>query len=768
MRSRLIVPAALCAIVLAAYLMPLVGGATFVQRDHLTHTLPAKQYLADALRAGHLPEWWDGAYLGVPFAANPNHSVLYPPSWIVAALPMPWGADVLLIAHVLFAGLGMAALARRFGAGREGQIVAGTALMLSGFVTSSLVQGGPLLTLAWTPWSAIAADRVAASTNGGDRARAGLVLAAVQGAQLLAGDPSFVIIGGLVALAVALARSERRLATLATLAGSALGAVVLAAVVILPAFALAGETARSDLSTAAAQTWSLHPLRVLEWLFPDALGDPNVPRTHLATAIANASGGIPGLGPSWALSVYIGLPTLVFAALGWRVQRERRWYAVAGAVFLVLALGKYTPVHAFYRAVFLPERLVRYPEKYLFGALVIACAVAGRGVTDLLASRPARRLLLVLACVVAGYALVIAIAALAGGALIPVATPGVDAEHAVAYAVHVSFGAVVAIALIVVGCALAYRADARRSGLVLVSVAFCGHLVARTWQVLVLMDRETIEEPPALLANMHSGTSAGIRTRIFRPPQLAVEVQGDFRHHVRELYDTAMQNTPTRFGFADVPGYDQAHDRRIERVWAVASRRMALAAYGIELAIVPHQLARAEGMTPLALDDSGIVLARTEAPRPRAFVTSRWQWFSAEQALLAALFAQRSGPPDPATLASVRLQGIGTDGAGEPQTEPCRTTSERAERVSLHCKSASEGYAVLLDAYAPGWTATVDGQPARIELADGLVRAVHVAAGVHVIDFTYRAPGLRTGALVSLLAWCGLVAALIVLRRKST
>ena len=77
---------------------------------------------------------------------------------------------------------------------------------------------------------------------------------------------------------------------------------------------------------------------------------------------------------------------------------------------------------------------------------------------------------------------------------------------------------------------------------------------------------------------------------------------------------------------------------------------------------------------------------------------------------------------------------------------------------------------MLLDAWAPGWSATVDGAPARIELAEGLVRAVAVGSGRHVIAFRYTAPGLHLGAAISLtgwLLWIAVVARMTIRRRRS-
>ncbi|HEY2746507.1 MAG TPA: YfhO family protein, partial [Polyangia bacterium] len=65
---------------------------------------------------------------------------------------------------------------------------------------------------------------------------------------------------------------------------------------------------------------------------------------------------------------------------------------------------------------------------------------------------------------------------------------------------------------------------------------------------------------------------------------------------------------------------------------------------------------------------------------------------------------------------------------------------------------------------AAGWSATVDGAPAPIVRADEVARAVAIPAGAHTVAMRYRTPGLRAGALVSLLAWIALAFAALFTR----
>jgi hypothetical protein len=86
--------------------------------------------------------------------------------------------------------------------------------------------------------------------------------------------------------------------------------------------------------------------------------------------------------------------------------------------------------------------------------------------------------------------------------------------------------------------------------------------------------------------------------------------------------------------------------------------------------------------------------------------------------------------------------------------------------LSLHVSASSSGWLVLSDIWYPGWQAWVDGQPVSILHADYLFRAVQVAAGEHVVTFTYRPFSFWLGGGVSSVAWIALVVFLIKVKSK--
>ncbi|WP_141781318.1 YfhO family protein [Nocardioides albertanoniae] len=77
---------------------------------------------------------------------------------------------------------------------------------------------------------------------------------------------------------------------------------------------------------------------------------------------------------------------------------------------------------------------------------------------------------------------------------------------------------------------------------------------------------------------------------------------------------------------------------------------------------------------------------------------------------------------------------------------------DEPESISAEVTARGSGYLVVADSIArPGWSATVDGREVPIVPGNHAFAAVPVPDGAHTVTLTYDAPGLRTGAWVSLL-----------------
>jgi hypothetical protein len=84
------------------------------------------------------------------------------------------------------------------------------------------------------------------------------------------------------------------------------------------------------------------------------------------------------------------------------------------------------------------------------------------------------------------------------------------------------------------------------------------------------------------------------------------------------------------------------------------------------------------------------------------------------------------------------------------------------DEVEIEIEAPASGWLVLSDRFYPGWSATVDGTPARIYCANVLVRALHLRPGKHLVAFHFRTPRLRLGAAISLPCWIAALCWLMV------
>ncbi len=120
--------------------------------DAFTYFLPYWDYRMTALRAGEIPLWNPYLFLGVPFLANPQAAVLYPPhwplSWLTSEQALAWSA----ILHAWLAGGFTYTLARRsFGLTRPAAWLSGLIFGLGGFTLARIENINQLNGLAWLP-----------------------------------------------------------------------------------------------------------------------------------------------------------------------------------------------------------------------------------------------------------------------------------------------------------------------------------------------------------------------------------------------------------------------------------------------------------------------------------------------------------------------------------------------------------------------------------------------------------------------------------------
>jgi hypothetical protein len=764
---------AIASLIAFAYRRLLFLDETLVERDALRFTLPSREFLVQAFRTWRIPEWFDGVGFGAPFAANPVHEVFAPLGWTMALLPTPAGFDLYNLLHLLIGGLGVAALSRRLGAGATGSVVAGASLGLGGYVTS-MVPNGLVPALAWTPWIAWSADRLAARLSEAPEKRvpaaalrAGAVFAAAFALQLLAGEPSTVLIAAVVALIVATARAARPLFTTGMLLLAALGSLLLAALAVAPGLFLLSDSARGAGLDRGGLEWSLHPARLLEIVWPMAFGSQVGDGWYAGLLLREGPGD-----PCWSFSLFLGLPILLCAACGWREPRIRR-LLVASLPFLLVAAGPLTPLYPMLQRALPPLRLVNFPEKFVYGALLLWVAAAGVGFTRVAVEGASRRMRLLALGATATLTLGVSLFAVAREPLSEMlarrATEWhvlIRADAGLTAAIRGGWVAVAGGGLFALALELRRRSWRWASGLAFLSAV--GPLLWSAGTTMPFAPRSVVSERPAVLrALAPSATGSDMpRPRLFRVEPL--RGSGPFasgEEVARSYHESLETNTASRFGVAVLPGFlpgESARSRRFGReIFPRMDKLSFVRLLGVEWLVAQSPEKLSIPFEELSRGDEGWALLSAGPVRPRAFVAPRWRAAASPgEALEALAIPDRSD--DPGAVA-ILLPDPGKPQATGPLS-PCSVRVPRPEVVLLECASVNGGYAVLLDEWARGWSATVDGRETDVHLAEGLFRAVPVGPGPHEIVFRYRTPGLVTGATISLISWMAWVALIIATR----
>ncbi len=146
---------------------------------------------------------------------------------------------------------------------------------------------------------------------------------------------------------------------------------------------------------------------------------------------------------------------------------------------------------------------------------------------------------------------------------------------------------------------------------------------------------------------------------------------------------------------------------------------------------------------------------RVKEKMPRAYFSDSWTYAASHDDVLnKMIYADQSGF-DPKL--NLLLEHI------ETKSDPFTSTSHRhhrsvsqlifvqdqAEHLLLNVRASVPGFLVLADHYWPGWQATVDTRPAKIYRANGILRAVFVPPGAHLVEFNYQPRCLYQGYLLS-------------------
>jgi len=746
-------------LVLVVYADPLFLRRNFAGRDLVAYNLPMEKSVHDAYARHRLPVWMPEASGGRPLLPNPNIGALYPVRPLLSLLPFPLAMRVFPVLHWALSGVGMIVLLLSMGVSRAAAWVGAVTYAFSGVAVSEAYFPHVAPGMALLPWILWALQRKAATF-----ASSVLGLSMFFALDFLAGDVFTIALAVgccLLWILFEVNRAERGREVLRLC-----GALFLASLLAGPQIVATGlwipETNRAirGMKLDEAFLYSIHPLRLLEFLIPFPFGATSSFDHAYVWGFPIFRGRALGL----FSTLYAGSFALVafFSMRGIRVTGAR-----FARVLFLLTLALSVPPSLLpesWRSLASPLPL-RNPEKFAV-TLVFALAILA-GVAFDRYCQPARRPRTILAVGILLAALSTLTWLLPG----PTGTWAVrlvGAEPGLAgRAGQLLPGAIAAGALLWIMTAIAVELLRRTSRLALFSS------LALLTLCVILPNREiarTLHEEEVL------GPTRFARVLERIDPARAYRVVGESIFHpesdlavVGAGFDLGQTEFPRR-SWTQLTGalwdrgtvfnydYDVGDFARLEslrRVPHIAPASTDLAAFFGGLALrfgvrYPDQ----EGLPGYRAFGGNRVETWEEHLQAFPDIRLARRWREAEDAPGALGELLRLGPGE--IVLETGRRAVGMASAGR-----LRIFEKSPERIRLEADAPEAAWLFVLRGYWSHREVAIDGRPAECVPAQLAFSAVRVPAGRHRIEWREKVPGGRVsrwGPVIFALAAAGLLA----------
>lgn len=768
----------------------------------LLQFVPWRFWAWETIQQGDLPLWNPLLGMGAPLVANYQSALFYPPNWLyflfaafggIAALA--WAQALIVVLHLIWAGIGMAKFAEWIGLDGLGQTISGLAFALSGYLVTRAGFLSINATTAWLPWVMLGVGRLYEDSRSpwGRRHRAIAFLAIVMGMLLLAGHAQTAWYSLLLAASwgfflaatrfpgwrkaqknPVVAHSQQKnlafhrfsvqllkdLAGWSALFGLALLiALGLAAVQLIPTAEYLLQSQRAGaVDFELAMTYSFWPWRFLSFFAPSMFGDPIV-------------GDYWGYANFWEDAVYIGLIPFISAlgVVAGYFRRRKFESSIPGislrgsigfflfviiAVF-ILAMGSNTPIFPWlYRHVPTFD-MFQAPTRITILAEFSLALFAGIGITRL--RRPTGRALYWTRLSAVG-----AFAVMLGAGLAWILMGSISPSFIRATALAGMFGLIFSLLALNApdGGGSTWRAKPGNSRFWSWALALVVgvDLLLAGWGMNPGVETAVYRESPDSVDQIRNLVAGG---RLFLPAEdeqilkfdrfflfesFDLEYQDDSWFAVRSAYlpnVSLLDRIPSVNNFDPlVPGRFDHWMEDLEQTQGAQRERM-LNLMAVEV------VEEVDPLDPRAVEFK----SRDALPRLR-WVPCGLPVGSGEEAL--AIVKLGSFVPEE----SVVLEGVGGEAVENCTKEgEARITllSEGSNYLELKLDAPAPGYLVQADVWYPGWQATIDGKPLDILRANYLFRAVPAPAGEHTYVLVYRPLSFYSGAALSLVVICGLM-----------
>ncbi|HET8523698.1 MAG TPA: YfhO family protein, partial [Thermomicrobiales bacterium] len=761
-------------------------GRWLARVDILQYYFPSYAFLGEQLRSFHIPGWNPHQFSGNPFAGDPQSGWMYFPVMIFFTAFNPVVAyKLLVIFHLLFAGVTAYLLARILGMGVLAAIVAAVAFEFGPFEKWTAACCTIYANVAvWVPLSLIGIELAVRSRSRLSQAAAvcltGIAISQMFGGWIGQGSyygllvvGSYVFFRTVLSPPVNITSPRQRVTALLTL-----GSAVLLAGIALGAAGIWPRLDVNGVSTMAADTYN-----AITNASPASGWDFNLMLRRMLTDNYGSR--------RLAFGTAIVMLALLAPILSWR-RFSTIYFAVMTVIGLVLMLDV-TPIHRLLYLLPRFQQLHEHDERRIISVLVIGPAFLAAATVESLHRRRLPPPAVALAFVPAGFyiavwaylrtfqesmgsgvwvnvtlvtfLLLIALIHATGRVWKPASSIGQSCACLPLIFALVIFMSHPGAELFAM--ARGHADDPRLADLIAPHPEF----PARTKVFTATTDPGGAG---AFLQRQQAQQSTPFRYFGYEPIGLRTMNQDGTTYH-GELDSSHYQPLLTgaramRLGLYDIQGYNPVHLKRYrdflqaingvpldyhdEVILASGSSSPLLNLLNVQYIVIPaHPLdepsrpdiTRLTSAWQEVFRNSSVVVLKNPDVLPYAWIVYDAQITTRS----AALTSLKNGAVNPRQTVLLETAAPALNAPADTASDRVQVTSYEPDRIELTAHAGGAGMLVLSEMYGPGWRADIDGQQTPIYAADTVLRAIRLPAGDHSIRFSYDPPSLRYGLIVS-------------------
>ncbi|MBL8026379.1 MAG: hypothetical protein JNL74_08200 [Fibrobacteres bacterium] len=728
----------------------LLTGSAYLWEDVIEQHYPNLIYTMSALKDGAFPQWNPYVFGGMPYMADMQTVLFYPPSWILFAIESmgePGGSAymVYIVLHVLLFGIGIFFLTKSFGVSKWASLFAATGAAFSGFVSTHIIHLTFLYVAAWFPLTLYFLKKALDESSLKDLGLASLF----GGISILGGYAQYTLFCSYVfflyavyTLYVNVKLNKKPFIKTAIHLSIFFGIFValsygMALVQLFPSMELANESVRTKMTWERSIEASLPLSGLFSFLAPKFFG-----------FVTGSGEGSPfwagkGMHLFWETACFIGIIPLIFIATAFKELKKNPLFIfllILSGLALLLMLGGNGPL---YKAVFnfLPGfGSFRHPSRFAFVFLIAILPAAAMAMDVILTSGKCSddsnrknifKRALIITSVVA--ALIIFI----GLSLTPVrpeeASTSKNAMLIALLFAGLSLGSI----RLILSNPFSFLAPVSAIAILFIELYLFGSAFGPAKNT----GKDAYPDTPQLTALSSEAAAKPFRFqgRIFEGEGKGVRL---FPH----------LNLGMVYKIATVEGYNQLHLGRLSRFVHEVEPQKAMAMMNVRFR------ARTDGR--------GFEVAPENAYRPRFAlyrdVRSVGDSVNSMKAITNPLFNpfMSAVVEEPLTLLYAPADCNVVD--------KIRLISYKPERIELEVAAGTNALLVASESWFPAWHAELDGKEVPILKADFLFRGVEIPSGNHKLTFTYRSEAFSKGSKASLAALIVTIALIAVgtIRRK--